>query len=92
MSRNGSGVYNLPAGNPVVSGTTITSSWANTTLNDVASALTGSLAADGQTPASGNINLANNRIINLADPVGVQDAATYNFLQAGTYTIDCGSF
>lgn len=92
MSRNGSGVYNLPAGNPVVSGTTITSSWANTTLNDVASALTGSLAADGQTPASGNLNLANNRIINLADPVGVQDAATYNFLQAGTYTIDCGSF
>ncbi|CAB5217704.1 hypothetical protein UFOVP202_1, partial [uncultured Caudovirales phage] len=29
MSRNGSGTYNLPAGNPVVTGTTITSSWAN---------------------------------------------------------------
>jgi len=25
MSRNGSGVYNLPIGNPVVTGTTITS-------------------------------------------------------------------
>jgi hypothetical protein len=92
MSRNGSGTYSLPAGNPVVGGTTITASWANTTLNDVASALTGSLAADGQTPASGNLNMANNRIISVSDPVNLQDAATYNFLQAGTYSIDGGSF
>ena len=49
MSRNGSGTYSLPSGNPVVSGTTITSAWANTTLSDMASALTGSLASDGQT-------------------------------------------
>jgi hypothetical protein len=92
MSRNGSGTYSLPAGNPVVGGTTITASWANTTLNDVASALTGSLAADGQTPASGNLNMANNRIISVSDPVNLQDAATYNFLQAGTYSIDGGAF
>ena len=92
MSRNGSGVYNLPAGNPVVAGTTITSAWANNTLNDVASALTGSLAADGQTPATGNLNMANNRIISVADPVGLQDAATYNFLETGTYTLNGGTF
>jgi hypothetical protein len=92
MSRNGSGVYSLPAGNPVVAGTTITSTWSNNTLNDVASALTGSLAADGQTPATGNLNMANNRIIAVSDPINLQDAATYNFLQAGTYTIDCGTF
>jgi hypothetical protein len=92
MSRNGSGTYNLPAGNPVVSGTTITANWANTTLNDVASALTGSLAADGQTPATGNLNMANNRITAVSDPVGLQDAATYNFLQAGSYSIDGGAF
>jgi microcystin-dependent protein len=76
MSRNGSGTYNLPAGNPVVTATTITSAWANTTLSDIATALTGSLAADGQTPATGNLNMNTNRIINVVDPTLSQDAAT----------------
>jgi hypothetical protein len=53
MSRNGSGVYSLPAGNPVVTGTSISSTWANTTLTDIATAMTGSIAADGQTPITG---------------------------------------
>jgi hypothetical protein len=53
MSRNGTGTYNLPAGNPVVTGTTISSTWANNTLADIATALSGSVAADGQTPISG---------------------------------------
>jgi hypothetical protein len=38
--------------------------------------LTGSLAADGQTTASGNLNMGTNRIVNLADPQNAQDAAT----------------
>jgi hypothetical protein len=92
MSRNGSGTYNLPAGNPVVSGTTITSNWANSTMSDIASALSGSLASDGQTPAIGNLNMANNRIINMTDPTNAQDAVTVNFLSTGTYTINCGTF
>jgi hypothetical protein len=92
MSRNGSGQYNLPAGNPVVAGTSITSNWANTTMNDIASALSGSLAADGQTPAQGSLNMANNRIINMTDPQNAQDAVTLNFLSTGTYTINCGTF
>jgi hypothetical protein len=53
MSRNGSGVYSLPAGNPVVTGTTISSTWANNTLADMATAITGSVAVDGQTPITG---------------------------------------
>ena len=57
MSRNGSGTYSLPAGNPVVTGTTITSTWANSTLSDIATALTGSLASDGQTTATGNLKI-----------------------------------
>ena len=92
MSRNGSGVYSLPAGNPVVTGTTIASTWANNTMNDLAAALTDSVAADGQTPMTGNLDLNTNKIINLADPTLAQDAVTINFLQAGTYTIDCGTF
>jgi hypothetical protein len=65
MSRNGSGVYNLPAGNPVVTGTTITSSWANTTMTNIADALTQSVSADGQTPMSGALNMATNNINNV---------------------------
>lgn len=76
MSRNGSGTYSLPVGNPVVTGTTISSTWANNTLTDISNALTGSLSADGQTTASGNLNMGTNRIINLADPTSAQDAAT----------------
>jgi hypothetical protein len=55
MSRNGTGTYNLPAGNPVVTGTTISSTWANNTLADMATALSGSIAADGQTPITGSL-------------------------------------
>jgi hypothetical protein len=74
MSRNGSGTYTLPAGNPVVTGTTISSTWANNTLTDIATALTGSLAADGQTTATGNLKLGNNRITGLADGIAATDA------------------
>ena len=92
MSRNGSGVYSLPAGNPVVTNTTISSTWANNTMNDLAAALTDSVAADGQTPMTGDLDLNTNKIVNLADPTLVQDAVTLNFLQAGTYTINGGTF
>ena len=55
MARNGSGTYSLPSGNPVTTGTTISSTWANTTLSDIATALTGSVASDGQTTPSANL-------------------------------------
>lgn len=47
MPRNSSGTYTLPAGNPVVTGTTISSTWANTTLTDLANAMTDSLSRSG---------------------------------------------
>jgi len=53
-------------------------------MNDIAFALTGSLASDGQTPATGSLNMANNRIINLTDPQNAQDAVSVNFLSTGT--------
>jgi hypothetical protein len=76
MSRNGSGVFTLVAGNPVVTGTTIASTWANNTLSDIASALTDSVAADGQTAMTGNLNLNSNKIVNLATPTLSTDAVT----------------
>ena len=74
MSRNGSGTYTLPAGNPVVTGTTISSSWANNTLNDIATALTGSVAADGQTPMSGALDMNSQKVIRLANGTVSTDA------------------
>jgi hypothetical protein len=48
MPRASNGVYTLPAaGNPVVTGTTISSTWANTTLEDIADAMTDSLSRSG---------------------------------------------
>lgn len=80
MSRNGSGVYSLPAGNPVVTGTTISSTWANNTLSDIANTLTGSVASDGQTPMTGNLQMGNNKITGLANGTNAQDAVTYSQL------------
>ncbi len=47
MPRNGAGVYTLPAGNPVVPLTVITTSWANPTLTDLGNEITGSLSRNG---------------------------------------------
>ena len=92
MSRNGSGTYTLPAGNPVVTGTSIASTWANTTMSDIAAGLTQSVAADGQTPMTGSLNMTNNTITNVADAIASGDAVSVNYLQTGTYTLNCGTF
>lgn len=86
MSRNGSGVYSLPAGNPVVTGTTISSSWANTTLNDIATALTGSVAADGQTPMSGPLNMNSNKVTGMTAGTIAGDAVEFNQFKTPTFT------
>jgi hypothetical protein len=77
MSRNGSGVYSLPAGNPVVTQTTISSAWANNTMTDLAAALTDSVAADGQTPMTGNLDLNTHKAVNLVAGTVAGDAVEY---------------
>ena len=91
MSRNGSGTYTLPAGNPVVTGTTITSSWANATLSNIADALTQSVSADGQTPITGDINMTGHLINNVTDPTSAQDAATKAYVDAVGFTVAPGT-
>jgi len=59
MSRNGSGAYSLPSGNPVVTGTTISSTVHNATLADIATEMTNSLAKDGQTTPTANLPMGN---------------------------------
>jgi len=48
MTRNASGNYSLPSGNPVVAGTTITATWANTTMSDLGTEMTDSLSRSGK--------------------------------------------
>ena len=79
MSRNGSGTYSLPSGNPVVTGTTISSTWANSTLTDIQNAITQSVSADGQTPITGALQMGGNDIQN----AGTVTAVTGIF--GGTY-------
>lgn len=86
MSRNGSGVYTLPAGNPVVSQTVISSSWANNTMNDLAAAMTDSVAADGQTPMTGPLNVNSNKIVNLANATISTDAVNYGQFSTPTFS------
>jgi len=82
MSRNGSGTYTLPAGNPVVTNTTISSTWANNTLTDIATALSNSIAADGQTVVTGNIQMNSNKLTGLAVGTTNGDSVEYSQLAA----------
>ena len=49
-TRISAGAYSLPAGNPVVSGSAISSSWANSTLADLSQEITNSLDRQGRGP------------------------------------------
>lgn len=48
MPRAGDGTYSLPSGNPVQSGTIISSAWANNTLEDIAAELNSVMTRDGK--------------------------------------------
>jgi hypothetical protein len=47
MPRNSTGKYSLPIGNPVTTGTVIESEWANTTMDDMATAMSDALDTGG---------------------------------------------
>jgi len=82
MARNGAGTYSLPAGNPVVTGTTISSTVQNNTLSDIASALTASIASDGQTPITANIPMSNHKFTGLSNGSASTDSVAYGQLTA----------
>jgi hypothetical protein len=87
MPRNLSGTYTLPSGNPVTAGTTITTTWANNTLNDIATALTQSVSKDGQTTWTGDMVAGNNKITGLADGSAADDSATIGQVQGNTFAM-----
>ena len=86
MARDGAGNYNLPAGNPVVTGTTITSTWANSTMPDIGSALTQSISKDGQTTPTANLPMGGFKHTNVADATARTHYASYGQAQDSTPT------
>ncbi len=81
MPRDPSGNYSLPAGNPVVTGTTIDAAWANTTLNDIAAELTASLSRDGE--GGMNVPLLFSDGSAAAPGIGFETEPTTGFYRAG---------
>ena len=91
VSFNGSGTFSLASGNPVVTGTTISSTWCNNTLSDIASnGLTNCLTKDGQTTPSANIPLGGYKITNLGNGTATTDAAAFGQIQSGSSNVVTG--
>jgi hypothetical protein len=84
MSRNGSGSYSAPGASfPAVTGTVIDSSKYNSVVNDIGAEITNSIAADGQTVPTNNIQMGGHKITNLASGTVSGDAV--QFSQLATY-------
>jgi hypothetical protein len=75
----------LPSGNPVNNGTTIDPAWANTTLTDIATALTQSISQDGQTPITNNLPMTGFRHINVANAQNRNEYASAAQCQDNTF-------
>jgi len=85
MSRNGSGVYSLPGSSfPASPSTLIESAKYNNNLNDIAAALTQSIASDGQTPITANIPFGGNKITGLGAGTLAGDSVRFNDKQQGS--------
>lgn len=88
MPFNGSGTYTLPAGNPVTTGTTISSTTTNSTNSDIATALTNCVTRDGQSPATANLPLNGFKVTGLAAGTSNGDSVRYEQVQ---YLANVGS-
>ena len=87
MSFNGSGVFNInTAGQPVVTGTTISSTTFNNLTADLATGLTTTLTKDGQSTPTANIGLGTYKITNLGAGTVASDAARLDQVQGGAAT------
>jgi len=88
MSFNGSGTFNInSAGQPVVSGTVISSSTFNTLTADLATGLSTCITKDGQTTVTANIPMNSYKITGLAAGTAATDAARVGQLQAGAASV-----
>ncbi len=76
MSYNGSGVYTLP-GAQLATGATVSATENNQFRNDVAAALNTAWTRDGQAPATNDIPMGGNKLVDVADPTTAGDALVF---------------
>ena len=82
MSYNGSGTFNInSAGQPVVTGTVITSTAFNALTSDLATGLTTAITKDGQTTPTANIPMGGFKITGLGAGTAAADAVRFSQLQ-----------
>lgn len=84
MPYDGNGVY-TPAsspGYPAIANTPILAAQFNAVIIDIASALSSVVTRDGQSPATSNLSMAGNKLVNLGNGTATGDAV--NFGQMGT--------
>ena len=82
MSYNGSGTFLInSAGQPVVPGTTITTTAFNALTADLASGLTTAMTKDGQTVPTANIPMGGFKLTGLGAGTSATDAAQFGQLQ-----------
>ncbi len=82
MPRNGSGLYFPPPANyPAVSATLITAADRNAIDADLATALTNSLAVNGESVVTADIPFGNNKLTGVKDGTSAKDAANVSQIQ-----------
>lgn len=80
-----SGTFSLyTPGNPVVTGTTISSTWANNTLNDIATGLSTCLLKDGTQTVTANIPMNSFKFTGLAAGTAAGNSLRYEQLWNGS--------
>lgn len=84
MPRNSSGTYSKPAGTTAITGTTVDATPFNTLMDDIATALTGSLPRDGSAAMSAPLAMGGFKITGLANGAANSDAATVGQVNAVT--------
>ena len=89
MARNGSGVYSNPYPN-FVAGTTISSDQVDANNTQIATALTQSIAVDGQSTVTGNIPMSSKKFTGLTVGSAATDSLTLGQAQAEGF-IWCGT-
>jgi hypothetical protein len=86
---NGSGTFTLPAGNPVVTGTTISSVVNNNTNSDLANGLSNAITRNGQSPPTANLPMNAFKLTGLA--AGAATGESVNYEQTTLKTSATGS-
>jgi hypothetical protein len=87
MARDGNGAYSLTPGEPVVTETLISSTTHNTTMADVAAALTQSVSKDGQTTYVANQSMGGFKHTAVAVGTARDQYSAVSQVQDGTLTL-----